>query len=89
MDELVHRERLSCEHVFQTPRDKPANALGFAAIVAKGVFVEVGLQMLVCDGTVMGAEQPAFETGRRPVAELDMIIALLFGRALHFGVMWT
>ncbi len=79
MDELTHRDRLSCEHVFETSRDKAANALGFAAIVAKGVFVEVGLQMLVCDGAVMSAEQPALETGRHPVAELDMIIALLFG----------
>ena len=56
MDELAHCDRLSCEHVFETSRDKAANALGFAAIVAKGVFVEVGLQMLVCDGAVMGAE---------------------------------
>ena len=56
LDELAHGDWLSCDHVFETSRDKTANALGFAAIVAKGVFVEVGLQMLVCDGAVMGAE---------------------------------
>ena len=56
MDELAHRERLSYEHVFEASRHKAANALGFAAILSKGVFVEVGLQMLVADGAVMGAE---------------------------------
>ena len=56
MDELAHREWLSYEHVFEASRHKAANALGFAAILSKGVFVEVGLQMLVADGAVMGAE---------------------------------
>jgi hypothetical protein len=56
MDKLAHGKRLSCEHVFETSRDEAANALGFASIVTKGVFVEIGLQMLVTDGAVMGAE---------------------------------
>jgi hypothetical protein len=56
MDELAHGKRLSCEYVFETSRDEAANALGFTSIVMKGVFVEIGLQMLVTDGAVMGAE---------------------------------
>ena len=56
MDELAHCHRLSCEHVFETSRDKAANALSFAAIMAKGVFVKIGLEMLVADSTVMRAE---------------------------------
>ena len=56
MAKLAHCERLSCEHVFETSRDEAANALGFMSIVTKGVFVEIGLQMLVADGAVMGAE---------------------------------
>jgi len=43
LDELAHGERLSCEHVFKASRDETANALGFASIVTKGVFVEIGL----------------------------------------------
>lgn len=56
VDELVHCKRLSCEHVFEASRDKPADALGLAPIMAKGVFVEIGLQMLVADGALMGPE---------------------------------
>ena len=56
MDELAHCHGLSCEHVFETSRDESANALGFAAIMAKGVFVEIGLQVLVADSAVMRAE---------------------------------
>ena len=47
---------MSCDDVFETSRDKAANASGFASIVAKSVFVEVGLQMLVADGAMMSAE---------------------------------
>ena len=43
VDELVHGYGLSCDHVFETSRDEAADAFGFAAIVAEGVLVEVGL----------------------------------------------
>src|SRR5947209_8176174 len=36
-----------------------ADALGGAAIEAEDVLVEIGGQMLLADGTVAGAEQPA------------------------------
>jgi len=49
LNELVHGERLSREHVFKTACDEAADALGFSAIMAKGMRVEVGLQMLVAD----------------------------------------
>ncbi len=43
VDELVHGYGLSCGHVFETSRDEAADAFGFAAVVAEGVLVEVGL----------------------------------------------
>lgn len=43
VDELVHGYGLSCDHVFETSRDEAADAFGFAAVVAEGVLVEVGL----------------------------------------------
>ena len=56
MSELAHGERSAREHVLKTACDETADALGFSAIMAKGMLVEVGLQMLVADAAVMGAE---------------------------------
>ncbi len=61
LNEATHREWWSCHHVFETSRAKAANAFGFAAIVAKGVFVQLGLQVLVAHGAVMGTKHPTPE----------------------------
>ena len=62
MDKFKPCERLSCEHIFEASCDEAANAFGFTPIVTNGVFAEIGLEMLVADGTVMRAEWPAFQS---------------------------
>ena len=47
--------------MLQQSEEEQASAAGVAAIETEGKFIEIGIQMLGCDRSLVGAEQPAFE----------------------------
>ena len=70
-----------------------ADFLGGAAVEAEDVLVEIGREMLLADGAVVGAEQPAFGEAEDQVdgrqaqrsvapggAEIDGLVAVSLGR---------
>ena len=47
--------------MLQKSEEEQASAAGMATIEAKSKFVEIGIQVLGCNRSLVGAEQPAFE----------------------------
>lgn len=55
--------RWSDNRILEEPLEEQASPSGVAVVKAEGKFVEVGIQILSGQQTVVGAEQPAFEQG--------------------------
>ena len=63
-DAAIGRRR-GLDGMLDRPSEAVADGLGDPAIEAKDEFVEVALQVLGPDRTMMGAEEPALGGGRR------------------------
>jgi hypothetical protein len=63
-----------------------ADAVGFAAVVAEGELVEIGLQMLVAHRSPVRSEQPAPQGRDRPVAALQRVPLAPLRLGLHVHV---
>lgn len=61
VDEAAHGERRFGGDAFDEARGNAGDAVGLAAVVTKGKFVEIGLQMLRTNGAGVRAEKPAFQ----------------------------
>ena len=61
INELSHCQGILREHVLKAAGNEPTDTLCVAAVVAKGIFIEIGLQVLRSDGAIVGSKQPSLQ----------------------------